>query len=61
MNNLMSVQDVATYIGRSKDFVYDHADELGGIKLGNRFRFRLSDVDKYIEKNRLSPRRHASS
>jgi excisionase family DNA binding protein len=52
----MSVKEVASYISMSTDFVYENANELGGLKLGGRWRFRIDRVDSYIERGSLVPR-----
>lgn len=55
--SLMSVREIANYIQMSTDFVYENANELGGLKLGGRWRFRLDRVDAYIERGSIIPRR----
>lgn len=56
--SLLSVKEVAAYISMSTDFVYENANELGGLKLGGRWRFRMDRVDAYIERGSISPRRN---
>lgn len=41
-NRLLSAAEVATRLGRSRDWVYDHADDLGAIRLGTGPRPRLA-------------------
>ena len=55
--SLMSVKEVANYISMSTDFVYENANELGGLKLGGRWRFRIDRVDAYIDQSSITPRR----
>lgn len=55
--SLMSVKEVANYISMSTDFVYENANELGGLKLGGRWRFRIDRVDTYIDQGSITPRR----
>lgn len=52
---LMSVRDVATYMGRSTKWVYRNALELGGFKIGGPIMFRQADLDRWLETRRLSP------
>lgn len=56
--SLMSVKEVANYISMSTDFVYENANELGGLKLGGRWRFRIDRIDAYIDRGSIAPRRH---
>lgn len=39
----------------SEKFVYRHAAELGGVKVGGRLMFRASEIDRFLEGNRLLP------
>jgi hypothetical protein len=47
-SQLVDAQTVADALGVSRDYIYDHADELGGVKVGNgdrpRWRFNLADA-----------------
>lgn len=54
---LLSVGDVATYLGRSKKWVYEHALELGGMKIGGPIMFRQADLDGWLDTRRLDPAR----
>ncbi|MGI8406962.1 MAG: helix-turn-helix domain-containing protein [Actinomycetota bacterium] len=53
----MTKSAVAAYTKMSERWVQRHAAELGGFSLGGRTRFRLADVDAYIERHSLRPRR----
>jgi excisionase family DNA binding protein len=48
----VSAQEVADYLGCSRDYVYEHAVELGARRLGTgpkaRLRFSLEDVEAAI-------------
>jgi excisionase family DNA binding protein len=56
-DRLMTVKAVAAYLGMSERWVYKHALSLGATKLGNRLRFTRAGLDRYVERNRLGPRR----
>ena len=48
---LLTVEDVCSYLGVKKDFVYDQV-KLGNLrcaKIARQFRFRQSDVDAFVE------------
>lgn len=49
------VEWVADYLGVSTKFVYRHAAELGGRRCGSRLLFRQSEVDAYLDSQRLGP------
>lgn len=50
-DQLLTAEDVATRLSVSTQFVYAHADELGGCRLSERaLRFRESDVDRYVRR-----------
>jgi excisionase family DNA binding protein len=54
---LMSVSDVAAYLGKGRKWVYQHAAELGGVRVGRDIRFPKGEIDVWLEKHRLGPRR----
>lgn len=39
----------------SAKWVYRHAAELGGVEAGGRLMFRASEIDHFLESNRLLP------
>lgn len=49
-NNLMDVQDVAIYLKLQKQTIYNWLNngKLAGIKVGRVWRFRKSDIDKWL-------------
>lgn len=57
VHRMMTVRDVATYLQMSTDFVYENANEIGGVKLGGAWRFRLERVDAYLDSMSIAPRR----
>lgn len=54
MEKLMTLEEVAEYLRLSKDTVYCMANtgKLPGSKVGNQWRFRKEDVDRWFEKNK---------
>jgi excisionase family DNA binding protein len=54
MNTLMTLREVATYLRLSKDTVYRMAQsaKIPASKLGTQWRFRKSEVDAWIDKNK---------
>lgn len=54
---LMTVREVASYLQMSTDFVYENANEIGGVKLGGNWRFRIQRVDAYLDASSITPRR----
>jgi excisionase family DNA binding protein len=57
VHQLMTVQEVAAYLQMSTDFVYENANEIGGVKLGGKWRFRIERVDAYLDGSSINPRR----
>ena len=55
-SSLLSAEQVGERLGRSRDFVYTHAEELGAVALGNGPRPRLGFppecVDAYVAARR---------
>jgi excisionase family DNA binding protein len=53
----LTAQQVADHLGCTRSFVYEHAAELGGVRMGSsrqsRLRFRLEDVDAAMTSRRL--------
>ena len=66
---LVDAQTVAAALGVSRDWVYDHADQLGGVKVGDgqrpRWRFDLEQArtawQPAGEPERIRPRRRQTS
>jgi excisionase family DNA binding protein len=57
-DHLMTVAEVAGYLGVSEKTVRRRAAELGGTKIGSALRFRRVEIDVFLEKHRLDrPRR----
>ena len=57
VHSLMTVHEVADYIQMSTDYVYENANEIGGVKLGGKWRFRIERVDAYVDASSIKPRR----
>ena len=49
---ILNVQEVADHIGMSSKWVYNHADELGGFKVGSALKFSARGIRKYITTQR---------
>ena len=45
---LMKVPEVAKFLGKSEDWVYDHKLDLGAVKVGRSIRFHKKEVDAYL-------------
>ena len=45
---LMNVPEVAKFLGKSEDWVYDHKLDLGAVKVGRSIRFHKKEVDAYL-------------
>src|SRR5437879_2031911 len=56
-NQLLKAQHAAEILGMSVWFVYDHADELGGVKMGRAVRFKEQRVLEYRSENAIVPSR----
>ncbi|CAN5743262.1 hypothetical protein BH18ACT15_BH18ACT15_11860 [soil metagenome] len=56
-DRLWDVDEVAAYLGTSTKTVYRHAARLGASKAPGGLRFRKADVDRYVEQQRLLPKR----
>jgi len=48
---VMTAEELAEYLSFSKNWVYRKAEagEIPGVKLGNRWRFKKSVIDKWLE------------
>lgn len=55
-DRLWSVGETARHLAVSERFVRRHAVELGGLKVGGLLRFRLAEVEAYLEGRRLDGR-----
>ena|SRR5208283_5705800 len=67
-SGLVDAQTIAAALGISRETVYDHADELGGVRIGDgerpRWRFNLQtaiDAWKPSDPIRATPRRRQSA
>lgn len=45
---LMNVLEVATFLRKSEDWVYDHKLDLGAVRAGRSVRFHKKEVDAYL-------------
>ena len=51
VKEVLTAEDLAEYLGFSKNWVYRKAEagEIPGVKLGKRWRFKRSVIDKWLE------------
>lgn len=54
MNRLLTTQEVADYLGKSPWWIRENISTLGipAMKVGRQWRFRLNDLDSWLEINR---------
>ena len=53
---LLSVAEAATYLGMSKDWVYERLKALvPHVKIGGALKFRKEDLDRYIASQTVAP------
>ena len=53
---LLSVAEAATYLGMSKDWVYERLKALvPHVKIGGALKFRREDLDRYIASQTVAP------
>lgn len=52
-DSLMNVEEAAAYLKVKKSWLYAHARELPVIKLGHGLRFRRSDLDAWLNDQRV--------
>lgn len=52
-DRLMTVMQVAADLLVTTSFVYKHAPEMGAIKVGSHLRFRLSDIERWLDTRRM--------
>jgi excisionase family DNA binding protein len=57
MDRLLSIDDVAEYLGVSKRWVYEEArmGRLPGMLIARSYRFRREDLEAFVDGFRLSP------
>jgi len=57
MKEVMDINQAARYLGISKDTLYKYAASgfVPGFRLGNRWRFSLSGINKWIEAQEKKP------
>ncbi len=55
---LMTVEEIAEYLQVKPSTIYQwtHTGFIPHVKLGNRVRFRLSQVDRWVEKREIAGR-----
>ena len=53
-DRLLTVADVCGHIQVAATFVYRHAPELGAMKVGSHLRFRLRDIEAWLEGQRMT-------
>ncbi len=56
-NTLMTTEEVAAYLRRSVRSIQDlcRSGRMPYIKVGGQYRFRLSDIDTWLEDNTVQP------
>jgi excisionase family DNA binding protein len=59
MSGLLTKRGAADYLAVSEKFIQRHRSELGGYVVGGRLRFRQAQIDAFLERQRLAPRRGA--
>lgn len=48
-DRLMTIDECAKYLGMSRSWLYERAHSIPHFRLGNKRRFRKSDVDQWLE------------
>jgi hypothetical protein len=56
LDRWMSVEEVAEFTGFSKDWVYDHKEDIGFFHNGGHLKFWKPDVTKFMELRSVKPR-----
>lgn len=58
-DGLLDVDAAAAYLAVERRYMYRLTRErrVGFVKLGSKLRFRLSDLDRFVEANRTEPMR----
>jgi len=58
---VMTAEELAEYLSFSKNWVYRKAEagEIPGVKLGNRWRFKKSVIDKWLEERMAKERKES--
>jgi len=58
MEKLLTPQEVADYLGVKKSTIYQwtHQEYIPHVKLGKLVRFRLKDIDEWLERKTVSGR-----
>jgi excisionase family DNA binding protein len=52
-DSLLRVEEVCDLLQVGPTFVYRHAAELGGVKVGRHLRFRKRDIDAWLDGRRV--------
>lgn len=55
-DSLLRVEEVCDLLRVGPTFVYRHAAELGGVKVGRHLRFRQRDIDAWLDDSRVEDR-----
>lgn len=50
---LLTVKEVCDLLKVGPTFVYRHAADLGGVKVGRHLRFRKRDIDAWLDRQRV--------
>jgi excisionase family DNA binding protein len=51
---LMTAKALAEYLGTPVNWVYDNQHQIPGFRLGREFRFRRTEIDSWLEEQRLN-------
>lgn len=52
-DSLLRVEEVCDLLRVGTTFVYRHAAELGGVKVGRHLRFRKGDIEAWLDRQRV--------
>lgn len=52
---VLDKRQAAAYLGVSRNWLAQHSAEIGPVRYGNRLRFRVADLQAYIDRHRETP------
>lgn len=55
-DDLLTVAEARRVLRCGRSWLYEHADEIGHVRLGTRLRFRRSDLEAYAARNYMPPK-----
>ena len=53
MDDILTTKQAAAYIKKPIQWIREHAEELGGARLGRDYRFEREEILKYLRQNRV--------